>query len=100
VSELLGTVINWSSERALLEEMRQMMEMSISSEKEILKVLKVLQEIGTESDTEDTLLEKINNIFKVAPEFFGVGVDVNEIIRIFIKRKKRSSLKSVVANII
>jgi len=100
VSELLGTVINWSSERALLEQMRQMMQMSISSEKEILNVLKVLQENITESDNEDTLLEKINDIFSVKPEILGLGIDFNAIARILIKRRKRGSVKSSVANIV
>ena len=59
VSDLLGTVINRSNERALLEEILRITEMNRSSGKEILKVLRKLQEIEEESDDEDTLIEKI-----------------------------------------
>jgi hypothetical protein len=88
VSDLLGTVINRSSERALLEEILQMTGMNISNGREILRII---QDIETKSDTEDTLLEKINKVFSMNPTIFGVGVNVNEIAKMFIKWRKRKS---------
>ena len=48
VSDLLGTVINWNSERALLEEILQMMKLNKSNGKEILK------REGNPEDTSDS----------------------------------------------
>jgi internalin A len=91
VSDLLGTVINKISERALLEEMRQMMEISINSEKEILEVLKILREQATESDTEDTLLGKLNKIFEILPgiPIIGTNLNINEIVKLYLRLKKK-----------
>jgi len=91
VSDLLGTVINRSSERVLLEEMRQTMEMSRSSEKEILEILRILHENATESDTEDTLLGKVNSIVTMHPSWNGIGIDFNEIVRLYLKQKRQRS---------
>lgn len=41
-----------------------------------------------ESDTEDTLLEKLNNIVMAEPNFYGVGLRLNEILKLYIKSKK------------
>jgi small GTP-binding protein len=91
VSDLLGTVINRNNERALLEEILRITEMNRNSDKEILKVLRKLEEIEEESDTEDTLAEKILSIVSVNPSLFGVGVDVGEIAKLYLKRKKQRS---------
>lgn len=93
VSDLLGTVINRSSERVLLEEILRITEINRSREKEILEILRTLQEIETESDTEETLLEKLNNIISINPELpvIGASLNVNEIIRLYIKWRKKQS---------
>jgi hypothetical protein len=89
VSDLLGTVINRSSERMLLEEILQITEMNKSSEKEILEIFKTLQKTETQFDTEKTLFEKIHKILVVRPSILGVAVDVNEIVRMYMRWKKR-----------
>jgi len=89
VSDLLGTVINRRSKKALLEEILQITTMNRSSEKEILKILRTLQEIDTMSDTDETLLEKVNNVFSLQPTVLGVGMNVNEIAKMYIKWRKR-----------
>ena len=88
VSDLLGTVINRSRERALLEEILRITEMNGSSEKEILKILQKLQEIEEESDTENTLLEKLNKVVMAEPNFCGLGLRLNEIMKIYSKSEK------------
>lgn len=97
VSDLLGTVINRSNERALLEEILRIAEMNGSNGNEILKILRKLQEIEEESDTEDTLLEKLNKIVMAEPNFYGVGLRLNEIMKIYLKSKKNQ--KKVVINL-
>ncbi len=93
VSDLLGTVINRSNERALLEEILRIMEINRSSGNEILKTLQKLQEVEDESDTEDTLLEKLNKIVMAEPNFYGFGIRLNEIMRLYIKSRKVKSQK-------
>ncbi|AKB32454.1 hypothetical protein MSSIH_1764 [Methanosarcina siciliae HI350] len=88
VSDLLGTVINRSNERALLEEILRITEVNRSNGSEILDILRKLQEVEEESDTEDTLLEKLNNIVMAEPNFYGVGLRLNEIVRLYVKSKK------------
>jgi len=91
VSDLLGTVINKSRERALLEEILRITEMNGSSENEILKILRKLQEIEEESDTENSLLEKLNKVVMAEPNFCGLGLRLNEIMKIYLKSKKSKS---------
>jgi len=93
VSDLLGTVINRSNERALLEEILRIMEINRSSGNKILKTLQKLQEVEDESDTEDTLLEKLNKIVMAEPNFYGFGIRLNEIMRLYIKSRKVKSQK-------
>jgi internalin A len=72
----------------LLEEILRKTEMNSNSDKEILKVLKKIQELGEEFDTEYTLLEKLNKIVMLEPNYYGVGLRLNEIVRLYIKNKK------------
>jgi internalin A len=65
--------------------------MNGSNEREILKLLRIIQKIEAESNTEETFLEKANNIFSVQPTVLGVGVNVNEIIKIYLQWRKRQS---------
>jgi internalin A len=91
VSALLGTVINRSNERALLEEILRIAEMNRSSGNEILKILQKLQEAEEESDTEETLIEKANNIISFSPgiPIIGANLNVNEIVKLYLRWKKR-----------
>ena len=61
------------------------------NEKEILKILQTLQEIETESDTEEDLLEKVNRCYFMNPNIFGVGPNINEIIKLYLRGKNRRS---------
>lgn len=88
VSYLLGRVINRSNERALLEEILRITEFNRSSEIEILEILRKLQEIEEESDNEDTLLEKLNKIVMAEPNICGIGLRLNEIVKLYLKSKK------------
>jgi len=91
VSDLLGTVVNRSSERALLEEILQITEMNKSNEKEILEILRILQETATDSDTDETLVEKLNNVISINPSIpiIGASLNVNEIVKQYIKWKRK-----------
>jgi len=93
VSDLLGTVINRSSEKALLEEILRITELNQSSEKEILKILRTLQDIEAKSDTQDTFLEKANNIISINPNIpiVGASLNVNEIVRLYLRWRKKQS---------
>ncbi|MDD3247590.1 MAG: COR domain-containing protein [Methanosarcina sp.] len=88
VSELLGTVINGNGLMEILKEILQKTEMN---EREILKILQNIQKIESESEVEDSLLEKINRIITLNPNVFGVGPNINEMINLYLERKKRRS---------
>jgi len=94
VSDLLGTVINRTRERALLEEILRITEINRSNEKEILKILRTLQEVETESDTDETLLEKISSIVSMEIPVIpvpGLSLNLSEIVRLYRKSKRRRS---------
>lgn len=88
VSELLGTIINGNGLMEILKVILQKAEMN---EKEILKILQNIQKIESESDVEDSLLEKINRIITLNPNICGVGPNINEMIKLYLERKKRRS---------
>ena len=88
VSDLLGTVVNRARERILMEEILRNTEINKGNEKEILNILRALQEIDNESDTEDTLLGKINSVVTLNPNWNGLGINLNEIVRLYLKHKK------------
>jgi hypothetical protein len=48
------------------------------TEKEILQILKKLK---NQSDSQETLLRKANDIIQLQPNFFGVGVNLNALIK-------------------
>ncbi len=88
VSELLGTVINGNGLMEILKAILQKTEMN---EKEILKILQNIQKIESESGVEDSLLEKINRSITLNPNICGVGPNINEMIKLYLERKKRRS---------
>jgi small GTP-binding protein len=91
VSALLGTVTNRRSERLLLEEIFRNTEISKNREKEILEILLNLQEIDTESDDEDTLIEKISSVVSVNLPLPGVGLDLGKIVKLYLGWKRQRS---------
>jgi len=68
VKELLGTVY-----------------VENKNEEEILQLLKKLVD---KSDTEESLLEKANSIAILQPNIGGFGININELVRKTLKRKK------------
>ncbi len=91
VSELLGTVINDSSMMKLVKEILRNTEINKKYGMEIFETLQKLQEIANESDSEETLFEKINNVVTIDPSFCGVGVNLSEIVKLYFKWKKGRS---------
>jgi hypothetical protein len=54
------------------------------TEKEILQILKKLKD---QSDSQETLLKKANDIIQLQPNFFGVGVNLNALIKKIVNHK-------------
>ena len=52
------------------------------------QILHVLEKMYRHGDNEKTLMQKSNEALMVKPNFFGVGVDLNAVIRLFLKNKK------------
>ncbi|HII01375.1 TPA: GTP-binding protein [Methanosarcinaceae archaeon] len=91
VSELLGTVIKDSSMMKMVKEILRNTEINKKYGMEIFEALQKLQEIADESDSEETLFEKINNVITMDPSFCGVGVNLSEIVKLYFKWKKGKS---------
>jgi len=52
------------------------------------EALGILTKLKSDSDTPDTLMKKANDIVLLQPNFFGLGVDVNKLLkRLFSKRR-------------
>lgn len=62
-----------------------------TNEKEIQKILQNIRKNESESNAEDSLLENINRIITLNPTFFGIGPNINEMIKLYLERKKRRS---------
>ncbi len=86
VSYLLGTVM---SGNGLMEILKEILQKTEVNEKETLKILQKIQKIESESNIEDSLLEKINRSITLNPNVFGIGPNINEIIRLYLERKKK-----------
>ena len=82
MSDLLGTVINRSNEIAMLEKILRTTEMNNSNSKEILKILRTLQEIETESDIDETLFKKLLEAISVNIPFTPVNLDLGKMHKI------------------
>jgi len=89
VSELLGTVIKDSSMMKMVKEILQNTEINKNNGLEIFETLQKLQEIAEESDTEETLFEKFNNVISVDPSICGVGVNLSEIVKLYYTWKRK-----------
>ncbi len=53
------------------------------TEKEALQLLRKLQD---QSDTQETLLEKVNEIIVLQPNFFGLGININQLVNKLINK--------------
>jgi internalin A len=54
------------------------------NEEEILEILRKLRDV---SDTEESLLKKANDIFILQPNFMGLGINLNKLIKIVLSKK-------------
>jgi len=63
-----------------------------SKERELFSILK---KISDKFDDEDSLAEKANEIFRLQPNFFGLGVNLNHVISLVLDRKKSRSKKII-----
>ena len=45
------------------------------------EVLHILSKLKTESDTPDSLARKANEVVLLQPNFFGIGIDVNKLLK-------------------
>jgi internalin A len=59
-------------------ELLGMIRIEIGSEEEILRILKKLAD---SSDTRETLLKKANDVVLLQPNFMGLGLDINKLLR-------------------
>ncbi len=51
------------------------------------EILSILNKLKTDSDTPDTLLKKANDIVLLQPNFFGLGLDINKLLKRIFRRK-------------
>lgn len=64
----------------------------------ILEILKIVRKLADESDTEESLSEKIYKVITLNPNFMGVGIDVKELVKLvkltkIVSSKKKSKLR-------
>ncbi|AKB51693.1 hypothetical protein MSBRW_2440 [Methanosarcina barkeri str. Wiesmoor] len=88
VSDLLGTVNNLSKQEELLKEILNILKKNNEDEK-LEEIFKFLKKIADESDNEETLFRKLNKVIMLKPSVAGCGVDFNEAINLFFKRKRQ-----------
>lgn len=43
-------------------------------------ILRILKKLQTQSDNQETLLQKANDVFQLQPNFFGLGINLNALI--------------------
>jgi small GTP-binding protein len=53
------------------------------------EVLGILNKLKSDSDTPDTLLKKANDIVLLQPNFFGLGIDINKLLKKLFHKKKQ-----------
>ena len=60
----------------------------VRTEDEILKLLRTLVE---DDESEESLVSKVNESLLLQPNVFGLGIDVNAIVRLFMTRRRRKT---------
>lgn len=98
VSDLLGTIINRSSERLLLEEILQITKINKENEKEILKVVRKLQEIETGNESDDTLFNNLIDAISVDLPLIPISLDLSKIRKI-VKLYRQNKAHAIEARI-
>lgn len=54
------------------------------NEKELIQII---EDVKEPSDNENSLLTKINNIIQIQPNFFGIGINLNALVKALVKNK-------------
>ena len=52
------------------------------------EILSILNKLKNDSDTPDTLLKKANNFVLLQPNFFGLGIDMNKLLKRPFRKKR------------
>jgi len=52
------------------------------------EILKLIDGISDENDTKKTLLQKLNKMIELKPNIFGIGININEILELYINNRK------------
>lgn len=55
------------------------------------EIVKLIDEFSDTTDTKESLLQKANKMIELKPNFFGIGINLNEIIELYLKKTKPSS---------
>jgi hypothetical protein len=58
-------------------------------QKEKREINDLLANITSDGETEESLALKLNKVIRIQPNFFGLGIDINELVRNYLKRPRR-----------
>jgi small GTP-binding protein len=89
VRDLLGTVNKGSKQEELLEEILHILKNKNEDEK-LEEIFQFFRKISDKSDNEETLSRKLNKVIMLKPSVAGCGVDFNEAINLFFKRRRQN----------
>jgi len=53
------------------------------------EILRLLRKLKSQTDTQETLLKKANEIIQLQPNFFGLGINLNSLIKRLFKNKNQ-----------
>ncbi len=80
ISELLGSVHSEDRMDEMLSILRKIAEQVVTKDDFLEKSKEILEHIAEQSYSEEELETKLNKVFMLKPNFFGVGIDLNELI--------------------
>lgn len=78
-----------SLEREILEQLLDTSSKTSEGD-ELDQILLILKAIAYKFDSEETLSRKLNKIFLLQPNLGGIGLDVNEIIKLYLEKKGKN----------
>jgi len=58
-----------------------------ANEAEMLSILRKLESVLGDK-TEESVLQHVNDVVKINPSFFGIGMDVNALIKKLLKKRR------------
>lgn len=71
---------------SIKEELDLVKDLPNRNEKELIQIIENVKE---PSDNEHSLLSKINDIIQIQPNFFGISINLNALVKTLLKRKKQ-----------